>query len=419
MSWPAWIEELKIRYLADESNVFLLHGDAVLSGRWAVPGEIVDCADLVRRFLEPSRDIVGVFDPDPSDGKAPPDVRRSAMDFRGVEDIGQFRRLVEVRFTLDGVRARKRMDTPEGALGLVWIALTTRGKDQGYIVKKTDKVLNSRRKNPPPFDHGAPPLVEWPGHAGFEGTNNVVVLLAADLSTVRSDLVEACAKIEVTPHHAQLAEAEFAPVGDEQAAATAEIEDALSLKRAPKPPPMEEAEAELDRALAGEDELSMRREEEDPPAAEPVTEPLPDIVDLLPTEPLPEVALPPPTTAEEIDLPERVDQALRATILRHPEGDWPQNLPGREAVALVVHEVAPERCGLLSMEVVDEQVVAVGEGAEWFSDWYKKDIALDAACGMALGALEVPEGGFTAENLPELERPAINALARRIGKLLG
>ena len=311
MSWPAWIEELKIRYLADESNVFLLHGDAVLSGRWAVPGEIVDCADLVRRFLEPSRDIVGVFDPDPSDGKAPPDVRRSAMDFRGVEDIGQFRRLVEVRFTLDGVRARKRMDTPEGALGLVWIALTTRGKDQGYIVKKTDKVLNSRRKNPPPFDHGAPPLVEWPGHAGFEGTNNVVVLLAADLSTVRSDLVEACAKIEVTPHHAQLAEAEFAPVGDEQAAATAEIEDALSLKRAPKPPPMEEAEAELDRALAGEDELSMRREEEDPPAAEPVTEPLPDIVDLLPTEPLPEVALPPPTTAEEIDLPERVDQALR------------------------------------------------------------------------------------------------------------
>ena len=110
---------------------------------------------------------------------------------------------------------------------------------------------------------------------------------------------------------------------------------------------------------------------------------------------------------------------MRATILRHPEGDWPQNLPGREAVALVVHEVAPERCGLLSMEVVDEQVVAVGEGAEWFSDWYKKDIALDAACGMALGALEVPEGGFTAENLPELERPAINALARRIGKLLG
>lgn len=404
MSWPAWIEELKTRYLADENNVFLLHGEAVRTGRWAVPGEIVDCAELVRRFLEPSRDIVGIFDPDPSEGKKAPELRKSKLDFRGVEDIGQFRRLVDARFTLDGVRAPKRFDTPEGGLGMLWVAMTTPGKDQAYIVLKVDKILNSRRKNPPPFDHGAPPLAEWPGHAGFEGTNNVVVLVAEDLSCVREDLREACARVEVQPHSAQLITGGGLP-DEQQAAADREMDDALSLKRAPEPPPMEEAVDEIDRALAGDEE--------------PVTEPLPDIVDLLPTQPLPELDLPEPVASEEIDLPERVDQALRAAILRHPEGDWPQNLPGREAVAAIVHELAPEKCGALVWAIADGQAIPEGEGAEWFQGWYKKDIALDAACGMALGALEVPEGGFTAENLPALERPAVNALARRIAKLLG
>jgi len=418
MSWPAWIDELKTRYLAGENNVFLLHGEAVRTGRWAVPGEIVDCAELVRRFLEPSRDIVGVFDPDPSNGKDPPDIRRSKLDFRGVEDLGHFRRLTETRFTLDGMRGRRRTDTPEGALGLIWIAITTQGRDQAWIVKKTEKVLNWRRKSPEPFDHGAPPLAEWPGHPGFEGTNNVVVLIAEDPTAVRQDLREACARIEVTPHQTQLEQAaaeipdiaEDDPVAEAalKEAAQAELDDALSLRRTPEPP-IEEAVAEVDRAL------------EEGEIEEEITSPLPD---RQPTDPLPELeeelaGLPELTPTEEIDLPERVDQALRAAILRHPNGDWPGNLPGREAVAMVVHELAPERCGRLAMEVTDDGVRAVGEGAEWFTDWYKGDIALDAACGMALGALEVPDGGFTADNLPELERPAVNALARRIGKLLG
>lgn len=398
MSWPSWIEELKTRYLADEANLFVLHGAPVREGRYAVNGKIVGAAEVLRAFLSQSRDIVGVFDPDPSDGKLSPELRRPKLDFAGV-DLGAFRRLVDVRVTLDAIRAQRRTDTIEGAFGVMWLALTTTGADQAYILTKVETFAGARRKRLPPFEHDAPPLTEWA--SALSGTNNVIVILCEDPASLRPELQE-CARIEL-PAHDEAWSSEDEPTAplDAQLAADEEIEDALSLRRAPVPP-MADAVAEIENAMESG-----------------VTQPLPDVADLDVTQPLPDLTAPPAPATEDVPLPERVEQALRDAILRHADGDWPQNLPGREALAEVLHELDPGRVGVLTFTVDDGVVSAQGDGADWFMDWYRKDIAVDAACGMALGALEVPDGGFTDASLPPLERPAVGALARRITKLLG
>ncbi|MCP4808346.1 MAG: hypothetical protein GY913_33360 [Proteobacteria bacterium] len=405
MPWPTWIEELKTRYLADEANVFLLHGPPVREGRWAVNGKIVGAAEVLRAFLSQSRDIVGVLDPDPSDGKLSPDLRKAKLDFNGV-DLGAFRRLVDVRVTLDAIRVKRHTSTVEGAFGVMWLALTTAGADQAYILVKVDSYAGVRRKRLPAFDHDAPPITEWPGHEVLRGSNNVIVILCEDPTTLRQELQGACVRIEVTPHDAAWSHDEEP---DAASAAEAEIEDALSLKRV-KAPPMADAVAEIEAAMESGETQPLPDFEE--------TAPLPDL-----TEPLPDVdAVLAEVAAEKeagVSLPDKVERAFRDAILRHAEGDWPQNLPGREALAEVLHALDPGRVGELTFTVEDGVVQAQGDGADWFMDWYRKDIAVDAACGMALGALEVPEGGFTEETLPALERPAVGALARRITKLLG
>ena len=402
MSWPSWIDELKTRYLADESNVFLLTGAPVREGRYAVNGQIVGAAEVLRAFLSQSRDIVGVFDPDPSNGKLSPELRKAKLDFAGV-DLGAFRRLVDVRVTLDAIRAQRRTDTVEGAFGVMWLALTTQGADQGYVLTKVETFAGARRKRLPPFEHDAPPLTEWHGHDAISGTNNVIVILCEDPSTLREEL-QGIPQI-VLPPHDEAWSSDDEPTEEAQAAAEAEIEDALSLKRVPAPP-MADAVAEIEAAMESG-----------------VTQPLPDFEETAPlpdvTQKLPDVSDLEPEAPAETPLPDRVERALRDAVLRHPDGEWPQNLPGREALAEVLHALDPGRVGELTFTVEDGVVQAHGDGADWFMDWYRKDIAVDAACGMALGALEVPEGGFTEASLPELERPAVGALARRITKLLG
>jgi hypothetical protein len=129
-------------------------------------------------------------------------------------------------------------------------------------------------------------------------------------------------------------------------------------------------------------------------------------------------AAPPPPPIATSTLAERLDAALRAAILRHPQGGWVQNLPAREAIAEVLHAESPQLCGPLALHVVEDQVKAVGPGAEWFEGWFRADVAVDAAAGMLLGGLEVPQGGFTPENLPPLSGPALRALSRRVERAL-
>ena len=134
--------------------------------------------------------------------------------------------------------------------------------------------------------------------------------------------------------------------------------------------------------------------------------------------PAPQASAPPSPPIATSTLSERLDVALRAAILRHPEGGWVQNLPAREAIAEVLHAESPQLCGPLALHVVDDQVKAVGPGADWFEGWFRSDVAVDAAAGMLLGGLEVPQGGFTPENLPPLSGPALRALSRRVERAL-
>ena len=46
------------------------------------------------------------------------------------------------------------------------------------------------------------------------------------------------------------------------------------------------------------------------------------------------------------------------------------------------------------------------------------DIAVDAACGMALSGLEKPSGGWSEEQPPRFPAAAMRALSRRIEKAL-
>ena len=385
MSWPVWIDELKQRYLAGEASVFLLHGD-VVHGRWSLDGQIVDAPELLRRFLERSKDIVGIFEPDPSQGGVPPELRRSKLSFPGVQDYGIFKRLVSARFTLDGRSGRKRSDSVEEALGLIWLGLGSPGRSQAWILTDAGRIAPAARKRLPDLAHGAPALSGWNRDAALRGSDNVVLLLAEDRAAVRADVLDSVVCVEVPASKA---------VATPRLDAAEEIEEAL------------------------DDGFSLRRSARDDYAREAAVS---EIEGLDPDAPAPPVSAPqadpPDQTSDEMDLQTRIDQAFRAAVLRHPEGAWVGNLPGREALAEVLSEIAPERVGSLTFEVVEEQVHAVGQGAEWFESWYSGDIAADAACGMALGALEVPEGGFTADNLPPLERPAIRALARRVEKLL-
>ena len=398
MSWPVWIEELKRRYLAGEASVFLLHGD-VVQGRWNLDGEALDAPSLLRRFLERSKDIVGIFEPDPSLGKDPPELRRSKLNFPGVQDYGMFKRLVSARFTLDGRSASQRTDSVEEALGLIWMGLGSPGRSQAWILTDAGRIAPARRKRLPEYAHGAPALASWNRDSALRASDNVVILLAESSDEVRADVVESLACIEVPPSRVVVKEASARLAAAEEVEEAAD--DGYSLRRAARDDYAQEAAVAEVEALGEEAptesvEVPSLQREAQQDFAEPADQP-----------------------SDEVDLQTRIDQAFRAAILRHPEGDWVGNQPGREALAEVLAEVAPDKLGALAFEVVEDQVHAVGEGAEWFETWYAGDIAADAACGMALNALEVPEGGFTADNLPQLERPAIRALTRRIEKLIG
>lgn len=423
MTWPTWIDALKERYLADEGSVFVLHGD-VVEGRWAYAGGVVDCGGMLRVFLERSRDVVGHLRVDTVSVPA-----RMRLDFPGIGDRGAFTRRVEARMTLDKIA--RRADTTElpGALGLIWYGLQSQGIAQAWILHHGERLVPARKRHLAELAYGAPPLPTWNDDAALRASNNVVIVLAQDLGQVRSDLVDSAVVIEVPQSRA-------AP----PPSAMDEVERALAERRAaPVAVSLADAEAEVEAALAADadDGVSLRRRRDpedlgpaplpqvDAPAPTPhVPEPTPAPVS---PEPAPDVAAPlaskePRPATEDVEpgndraLSERISRALGAAVLRHPKGDWPANLPGREALAEVLHDVLPSRVGVLTFEVVEDQVRTHGEGADWFEQWFAGDIAVDAAVGMALGGLEIPAAGFT--HPPEFSATALRALTRRVEKLL-
>lgn len=367
MPWPTWIESLRRSYLNDEASVFLLHG--AIDDRWDIDGKAMTATEALAQMLASSRAILAIYDPE------------GGLRFHGPTDQNNFTRLTETRQALEGRRDRNRARTPEQALGLIWMALTTAGPAQGYLISGVERLIPARKKHIEPLSESAPPIWDWARDSGLRGSNNVVVFLARRLEDLRGELAAGCAVIEV-PKAPPLAPPKAPPQAAE-ARAAAEVEATLA-PPSPPPPPVSRADAEAEVEALG-----------------------------TPTPPTDLSAAAAPPSAEVL-----VNAALRAAILRHPSGAWPGNLPAREALAAVIFDLAPQRCGPLTFTVSDDQVIASGPGADWFTRWYASDVAVDAASGMALSALVVPDGGFTEANLPELTPAAVRAMARRLDKAL-
>ena len=381
MSLPHWIDELKTRYLNDEASVFVLHGPG-LREVWRLDDAPMPAEDALITFLQRSREIVGRWS------------FKGGLKFNNPSDHSQFTRAVEARQALDGATRRLNPRENLDALGLIWLAISTPGRRLGFVLSGVEALLPENRKRIDPLPGNTPALTEWPTHATLRASDNVIVLLIERLDRVRPELLDGCVVIEVPSAPKAVAPPRPPPIvvsapppPPEQAVAEAEIE-ALSAPPPPPPPPMAPAVAEVE-AIAPE-----------PSAAPPASAP------------------PPPPAIATSTLSERLEAALRAAILRHPQGGWTQNLPAREAIAEVLHAESPQLCGPLALHVVEDQVKAVGPGAEWFEAWIRDDVAVDAAAGMLLGGLELPPGGFTPENLPPLSGPALRALARRVERRL-
>lgn len=191
MNWPQWIETLKERYLAEEASVFVLHG-AVRSGRWSYAGESVDCPELMRRFLERSRDMVGVLEWETATIELKPRLR-----FPGIEDRGRFARHLGARMVLDGITEPLQPATPEKALGLIWLAMDTPGASQGWILTQAQRLAHARKRQHVRTGLKGPGLETWPSAPWLRESNNVVVLLVEDLSELSEALVSQCSVIPV------------------------------------------------------------------------------------------------------------------------------------------------------------------------------------------------------------------------------
>ena len=394
MTWPQWIETLKERYLANQASVFVLHG-AVSSGRWSYAGESLDCPGILRRFLERSRDMVGLLEWETATAAVKPRLR-----FPGIQDGGRFARHLGARMVLDGITESLQPATPEKALGLIWLALDTPGASQGWVLTQTQRLANAQERHAVETGLKGPALETWATAPWLRESNNVVVLLVEDLAELSQALVAQCSVISVPESSLPAPVAAVPePTADD---AMAEVEAALSAASPEGPDPLSLSRGSLEQP-ADDRPIEPRKNVDEQPAA--VMDAEPSVVESALAEP---AARPTPS----------IDGALRRAILRAPKGPWPHCLPGREALAEVLQQRAPQHFGALSFEVVDDQVRCSGPGAENFETWYRGDIAVDAAIGMALGALEPPAAGFTEKTLPVLASPAIRALNRRIDRYL-
>jgi hypothetical protein len=275
------------------------------------------------------------------------------------DDHARFERLVGARELLVGDATPLSNRDPQQALGRIWKALGTAGTDQAYIVTDAAALLPAHRKRVEPIP-GAPPLFEWARHTQLLESNNIVLFLVETRASVRSELLASAVQVHVDIDPS---------VPIEQVVALAHLQEDVSETPAPEAPVRAEA----------------------PPA--PAT-------DVDPIEALRPV----------------VQHALVHALVQHPEGHRGARIPVMDAVAAILAERLPHRLGTLTFTLSDEgDVLADGDGADWFQATWRGDIALDAAGGMLINALR---GGFSEQEPPALDETALTALTKRIHKIV-
>jgi len=357
MTWPAWIDAIKTSYLNDEASVFLLHG-AVRGAHWTVDGEALSCTELLQRFLGRTRPVVGVL------------TAEAGLHFQGIGDSGTFDRLVSaVELLTQRAQPLKNRD-PLQALGRIWLALGSTGSAQAYVLADVDTLLPAHRKRVDPIPAQAPPLWAWCSHERVRRSNNILVLLTPELDAVREELVHAAHAISVV---APLPPREAAPP-------VAQVEDA------PQPTPSRADDDAAATSAEAEIEAFLAR-------AKAPTETSPSGGDL--------------------------SNAIKDALATHPVSTWSARLPVIDAVSRVLATTLPERVGEIVWAVDDEgQLSGTGPGADWLLERWNADIALDAAAGMLLGELVIPEGAERIDPPETLSATALKALQRRLDKLV-
>lgn len=284
------------------------------------------------------------------------------LTFSGMGDMGRFDRLVAAVEMVSGTPVPPSNKRPEDAFGRIWLALASTGSDQGYVFADVDKILPGHRKRVEELAGGAPALWEWCAHPRVRASNNILVMLTPRLEDVREELVAAASIIAVRQPVAAEVYQELAepPVGTSS-----------------------DAEAEIEAFLASR----SPHVDTDKPVAQVAADGLKD--------------------------------ALQATLAAHPVSTWEQRIPVMDAVARVLADRIPLQIGVLEIAVDDEgQVIASGKGGDWFLQRWGADIALDAAAGMLLNELKVPDGADFIEVPDVLSMTAIKALNRRIEKII-
>jgi len=354
MSWPHWIEVLKEHYLDDAASAFLVVGD-IHAEQWRVEGENLDAANVLVRFLAPTRPVVGVL----RNGVGP------GLRFPTFADEKKFDELVDAAILMSGQALALSPREPLEAMGRIWMALTTTGTDQAYMVVDVDKMVPGKRRRIDPIP-GAPELFAWPAHPTLRQSNNLIVFLAPSVHSVREELAAACHVID--------------------------------LAAVPVP-----SEAEL-------------------AALSHLHDDVPDPTDDVP-KPDAQVAPAPVRAAEAVDgevtwesvLPS-LERAVVRGLLAHPEEHRPAKLPIMAAVAETMTAFGGPNWSSLALTLDEEGgVVATGDGADAFLALWRSDIALDAASGMLLNELK---GGFSEAHPPDLSETALRALSKRIVKKL-
>jgi hypothetical protein len=323
MSWPAWTEALKERFLADEASAFLVVGD-IHAKQWMVEGESLDAANVLVRLLARSRPVVGVMRTGVAGG----------LRFPTFADEKKFDELVDAAMLLSGAAVALSAREPMEALGRIWQALNTVGHDQAYMVVDVDNLLPRRRKRIDPIPT-APALSDWPAHPTLRKSNNIVVFLTTSEEAVRPELVQACSVIRL----------DGTPVLDEATAVALEhLQEDVTSPAAADPPAPQGGDVEA-------------------PAAAPL-----------------------PTAGFEALIP-LLEKALVQALLDHPEEHRPKKLPVMKAVADVMELGGAGWHGLRFSLDDEGEVVVEGQGGDDFLAMWRADIALDAAGGMMLKAL--------------------------------
>lgn len=364
MHWPTWIDALKDRYLADEANVFVLHG-AVDGTTFPVGDEQLDCVGILRRFLSRTRPVVGVLRPWPHPAR---------IEFAGILDRTHFENLVKAHEFVTGRTDALQESEPTEALARIWRALDTVGTDQAYLITDAQRIAPGHRRRVDEIP-GAPTLLQWPIDPGLRASNNLIALLVEDPRTLREELLERCAVIEVT-----------APAAPDLSTTPMPLPDFEDLSDTPEPTlvPTDDLPAALDEPLAAEPEPTL-------------VPPDPG----LPTDPE--------------SLHDGLKRALVRAFLTHDAGHRAALLPVMEATAEVLATHRPDLWGTLTFQLGEDRApVVTGTGSDRFLPLWRGDITMDAAASMI--TRELPTDG--APTVHHLDETGVRVLAKRIAKQL-